>query len=115
MQTNGVNGGYQHETSEKRVNPATFPCRLDMELCACGSKRWVDLQGRPATPWQFIHLGAKSIRIPPKSALDGLITCGSYGGPMALDGAQDGQEARYACQPGPRRAVVPRRGWTPVG
>ena len=56
MQTDGVNGGHQHEVSEKRVNPGTFPCRLDMELCTCGAKRWVDLQGRPATPWQFLIL-----------------------------------------------------------
>ena len=56
MQKNGTNGGHQHEASEKRVNPGAFPCRLDMELCACGAKRWVDLQGRPATPWQFLIL-----------------------------------------------------------
>ena len=55
METNG----HQHEVSEKRVNPGAFPCRLDMELCACGAKRWVDLQGRPATPWQFINLRQK--------------------------------------------------------
>ena len=36
MQTNGVNGGHQHEVSGKRVNPAIFPYPLDMELCACG-------------------------------------------------------------------------------
>ena len=40
MQTNRVNG-HQHEVSEKLVNPGAFPCRLDMELCACGAKRWV--------------------------------------------------------------------------
>ena len=56
MQKNGVNGGHQHEVSEKRLAPGAFPCRLDMELCACGAKRWVNLQGRPATPWQFINL-----------------------------------------------------------
>ena len=56
METNNTNGGHQHEASEKRVNPATFPCRLDMEICACGAKRWVDLRGNPATPWQFINL-----------------------------------------------------------
>ena len=59
MQAHGVNGGYRHEASEKLVNPATFPCRLDMELCACGAKRWVNLQGRPATPWQLVNLGQK--------------------------------------------------------
>ena len=58
LQTNGVNG-HQHEVSEKRVNPGTFPCRLDIELCACGAKRWVNLKGRPATPWQFINLGTR--------------------------------------------------------
>ena len=116
MQKNGVNGGHQHEASEKRVNPATFPCRLDMEICACGAKRWVDLQGRPATPWQFINFrrgreetesGAVTIGSTPISALDGLITCGNCGGPMALDDAQDGQEARYACEPGPGQSRCP--------
>ena len=56
MQTNGVNG-HRHEASEKRVNPATFPCRLDMELCACGAKRWVDRDRTPATPQKFTRLG----------------------------------------------------------
>ena len=55
MQTNGPNG-HQHEVSEKRPPPGAFPCRLDMELCAYGAKRWVDLHGKPATPWQFINL-----------------------------------------------------------
>ena len=44
MQTNGPNG-HQHEVSEKRPPPGAFPCRLDMELCACGAKRWVDRAG----------------------------------------------------------------------
>ena len=110
MQTNGTGGGHQHEASEKRVNPGTFPCRLDMEVCTCGAKRWVNLKGRPATPWQFINFGrgreetestAMTIGSTLISALDGLITCGSCGGPMALDDAQGGQEARYACRPGP--------------
>ena len=115
METNGVNG-HQHEVSEKRVNPATFPCRLDMELCACGAKRWVNLQGRPATPWQFINLGTRprgqegaraAPRTSPKSVLDVLITCGSCGGPMTLDDAQRGQEALYACEPGPGQSRCP--------
>ena len=115
MEKNGVNG-HRHEVSEKLVNCGTFPCRLDMELCACGAKRWVDLQGRPATPWQFINLKTKprgperakaALRTSPKSALDGLITCGSCGGPMALDDAQGGQEARYACRPGPGQSGCP--------
>ena len=55
MQKNGVNGGHRHETSEKRVNRSTFPCRLDMELCACGEKRWMNQDGNVATPWQFIN------------------------------------------------------------
>ena len=59
MRTNGADKGHQHEVSEKRVNPDTFPCRLDMELCACGAKRWVDLQGRPVTPWRFLILRQK--------------------------------------------------------
>ena len=110
MQKNRVNGGHQHEVSEKLVNRGTFPCRLDMELCACGAKRWVDLQGRPATPWQFINLGTrprgqegakKEPETPPKSALDGLITCGSCGGPMALDDTHGDEEISYACRPGP--------------
>ena len=58
MQMNGVNG-HRHEVSEKHLAPGAFPCRLDMELCACGAKRWVTLQGRPATPWQFINLRQK--------------------------------------------------------
>ena len=110
MQKNGVNGSHQHEVSEKRVNRGTFPCRLDMEVCTCGAKRWVNLQGRPATPWQFINFrrgrketesAAVTIGSTPISALDGLITCGSCGQPMALDGTQGGQEARYACRLGP--------------
>ena len=78
-----------------------------MELCACGAKRWVDLQGRPATPWQFINLGARPTgqegaraapRTSPKSVLDGLINCGSCGQPTALDDTQGAQETSYACQ-----------------
>ena len=116
MRTNGTDEGHRHEPCEKRVNPATFPCRLDMEICACGARRWVNLQGRPATPWQFINLGTRprgqegaraAPRTSPKSALDGLITCGSCGGPMALDDAQGGQEARYACEPGPGQSQCP--------
>ena len=57
MEKNGVNGGHQHEVLEKRLAPGAFPCRLDTKLCACGAKRWVNLKGRPATPWQFINLG----------------------------------------------------------
>ena len=56
MQTDGDNGGHRHEVFGKASSTRTFPCRLDMELCACGAKRWVDLQGRPATPWQFLNL-----------------------------------------------------------
>ena len=98
MQTNGVNGGHQHEVSKKRVNPGIFPCRLDMELCACGAKRRVDLRGRPATPWQFINLRArqkgqenatKELGTPPEAVLEGLITCGNCGQPMALDDTED--------------------------
>ena len=81
-----------------------------MELCACGAKRWVNQDGNVATPWQFINLGARStgqgsattaLRTPPKAMLEGLITCASCGQPMALDDPQDGQEALYACRPGP--------------
>ena len=56
VHTNGANG-HKHDPCEKRVNPSTFPCRLDLELCACRAKRWVDLQSRPATTWQFISPG----------------------------------------------------------
>ena len=110
MQKNGVNGGHQHEVSEKRVNRGTFPCQLDMELCACGARRWVDQNGTRATPWQFINLGTSPIRkedarvaprTSPKSALEGLITCGSCGKPMPLDDTQHDQETHYVCQPGP--------------
>ena len=116
MQTNGVNGGHQHEASEKRVNRGTFTPRLDMELCACGANRWVDQDGRVATPWQFINLRATPkgqesattvLRTPPKSALDGLITCGSCGQPMVLDDTQGDQDASYACQPGPGQSRCP--------
>ena len=115
METNRVNG-HQHEGSEKRVNRGAFPCRLDMELCACGAKRWVNLKGGPATPWQFINFrrgreetesAAVTIGPTPISALDGLITCGSCGQPMFLDDTQDGQEARYACEPGPGQSRCP--------
>ena len=67
----------------------------------------MDQNGAPATPWQSINLGTKpggnegagaAPRTPPKSALDGLITCGSCGQPMVLDGTQGDQEACYACQ-----------------
>ncbi len=114
MQTNGVNGGHQHEASEKRVNRGTFTPRLDMELCACGAKRWVDQDGNVATQWQFINLRATpggnegagaAPRTPPKSALDGLITCGSCGKPMLLDDTRGDQEACYACQ---SRCPTPR-------
>ena len=116
MQKNGVNGSHQHEVSEKRVNRGTFPCRLDMELCACGAKRWVDLKGRPATPWQFINFrrgreetesAAVTIGSTPISVLEGLITCGNCGQPMALDDTQGGQEALYACEPGPGQSRCP--------
>ena len=125
MQKNGVNGGHQHEVSEKRLAPGALPRRLDMELCACVAKRWVDLQGRPATPWQFINLetrqkeqeGTKAApRTPPKSVLDGLITCGSCDQPMFLDDTQGNQEASYTGSGrAPARAGVPRRGCTPTG
>ena len=109
MHTNSANG-HQHGVSEKRMAPGTFPCRIDMEICACGARRWVDQNGAPATPWQSINLGTKpggnegagvAPRTSPQSALDGLITCGSCGKPMLRDGTQGDQEASYACQPGP--------------
>ena len=114
MQTNSANGQHQHEVSEKRLSPSTFPCRIDMEICACGARRWVDQDGAPATPWKFINLGTSPIRkedarvVPrtsPKSALDGLITCGSCGKPMLRDDTQGDQEACYACQ---SRCPTPR-------
>ena len=70
----------------------------------------MDQNGTPATPWRFINLGTKpggnegarvALRAPPKSALDGLITCGSCGQPMVRDDTQHDQETSYACQPGP--------------
>ena len=108
MQTNGA-GDHQHEVSEKKPAPDIFTTRVDMEICACGAKRWVDQDGTPATPWQSINLGTKpggdegagaALRTPPKSALDGLITCGSCGKPMLRDDTQGEREASYACQPG---------------
>ena len=81
-----------------------------MEICACGTRRWVDQDVTPATPWQSINLGTSPMgkedaRVapptPPKSALDGLITCGSCGKPMLRDGTQHDKETHYVCQPGP--------------
>ena len=109
MQTNGANG-HQHEVSEKRPAPDIFTNRVDMEICACGAKRWVDQDGTPATPWQSINLGTSPMgkedarvapRTSPKSALEGLITCGNCGKPMLRDCTQHDKEAHYVCQPGP--------------
>ena len=113
MRTNSANE-HQHEVSEKRPAPDIFTTRVDMEICACGAKRWVDQDGTPATPWQSIKLGTKpggnegaraAPRTSPKSALDGLITCGSCGQPMLRDDTQGDQEACYACQ---SRCPTPR-------
>ena len=113
MQINGANE-HQHEVSEKRPAPDIFTTRVDMEVCACGAKRWVDQDGAPATAWQSINLGTKpggnegagvAPRTSPKSALEGLITCGSCGKPMLLDDTQGDQEACYACQ---SRCPTPR-------
>ena len=99
MQMNGANE-HQHEVSEKRPAPGIFTTRVEMEICAFGARRWVDQDGTPATPWQSINLGASPMgkedaRVtppaPPKSALDGLITCGSCGQPMLRDDTQHGQ------------------------
>ena len=115
MQTNSANGHHQHEVSEKRLAPGTFPCRIDMEICACGARRWVDQNSAPTTPWQFINLGTKkpagnegarvAPRTSPQSALEGLITCGSCRKPMVRDGTKGDQEACYACQ---SRCPTPR-------
>ena len=108
MQTNGAND-HQHEVFEKRPTPDIFTTRVYMEICICGARRWVDQDGTPATPWRSINLGTKpggneGARVappaPPKSAMDGLITCGSCGQPMLRDDTQDDQEAHYVCQPG---------------
>ena len=113
MQTNSANG-HQHQVSEKRPAPDIFTTRVDIEICACGAKRWVDQDLTPATPWQSINLGTSPIRkedarvaprTSPKSALEGLITCGSCGKPMVLDDTQGDQEACYACQ---SRCPTPR-------
>ena len=115
MQTNSANGHHQHKGSVKILMPGTFPCRLDMEICACGATRWVDQNRTPATPWQFINRRTSPIRkedarvaprTSPQSALEGLITCGSCGKPMVLDDTQGKREASYACQPGPRNPWV---------
>ena len=105
MQTSGADRGHQHEVSEKRLAPGTFPCRLDMEIPACGAKRWVVQDGTPATPWQFVNLRARPARRTPRSALDGLVTCGNCGQPMTLDDTQGDREASYACQ---SRCPTPR-------
>jgi hypothetical protein len=109
MQTNSAND-HQHEVSERRPAPDIFTTRVDMEICAYGAKRWVNQDGAPATPWQSINLGTSPMgkedarvapRTPPKSALEGLITCGSCGKPMLRDGTQHDKETHYVCQPGP--------------
>ena len=108
MQINGANE-HQHEVSEKRPAPDIFTTRVEMEICACGAKRWMDQDGTPATPWQSINLGTSPMgkedarvapRTSPKSALEGLITCGSCGQPMVLDDTGGKQEAHYVCKPG---------------
>ena len=113
MQINGANE-HQHEVSEKRPAPDIFTTRVEMEICACGARRWVDQDGTPATPWQSINLGTSPMgkedarvapRTSPKSALEGLITCGSCGKPMLLDNTQGDQEVCYACQ---SRCPTPR-------
>ena len=85
-----------------------------MEIRACGARRWVDQNGTLTTPWQSINLGTKPggnerARVAPptspKSALDGLITCGNCGQPMLRDDTQGDQEACYACQ---SRCPTPR-------
>ena len=118
MQINGASG-HQHEVSEKRPAPDIFTTRVDMEICICGARRWVDQDGTPATPWQAINLetkpggneGARATPpAPPKSALDGLITCGSCGKPMLLD--EPKVTKRLATR---ARAGVPPQGCTPAG
>ena len=37
--------------------PDIFTTRIDMEICICGARRWVDQDGAPATPWRSINLG----------------------------------------------------------
>ena len=114
MRKNSANGGHQHEVSEKRPTPDIFTTRIDMEICICGARRWVDQDGAPATPWRSINLGTSPIRkedarvaprTSPKSALDGLITCGSCGKQMLLNNTREEQEACYACQ---SRCPTPR-------
>ena len=113
MQTNGANE-HQHEASEKKPAPDIFTTRVEMEICICGARRWVDQDGAPATPWRSINLGTSPMgkedarvapQTPTKSALDGLITCGSCRQPMVLDDTREEQEACYACQ---SRCPTPR-------
>ena len=113
MRMNSAND-HQHEASEKRPAPDIFTTRVDIELCICEVRRWVDQNGAPTTPWQSINLGTKpggnegaGVAPPtsPKSALDGLITCGSCGKPMLRDDTRGEQEACYACQ---SRCPTPR-------
>ena len=111
MQTNSAKGHHQHKGSAKILMLDTFPGRLDIELCICGARRWVDQNGALATTWQFINLGTKkpagnegarmAPRTSPQSALEGLITCGSCRKPMLRDGTQYAKETHYVCQPGP--------------
>ena len=114
MQTNGANG-HQHEASEKKPAPDIFTTRVEMEICmpAGPGGGWTRTappppHGVPST-WGPSPMGKEDARAaprtPPKSALDGLITCGSCGKPMVLDDTQGDQEACYACQ---SRCPTPR-------
>ena len=87
--------GFRKETGTRHLHTPARHGALRLQGQAVG-----DQNGAPTTPWRSINLGTKpagnegarvAMRAPPKSALDGLITCGSCGQPMLLDGTQHGQ------------------------
>ena len=115
MQTNGANG-HQHEVFRKRDRrPAPSQPGSIWRSAPAGPGGGWTRAAPPPPPWQFINLGTKkpagnegagvAPRTTPKSALDGLITCGRCGKPMLRDDTQGDQEACYACQ---SRCPTPR-------
>ena len=49
-QENDVNG-HEHKVVGIPACPGDSPLRRDAEVCACGARRLVDLEGKPAGIW----------------------------------------------------------------
>ena len=49
-QENDVNG-HEHKVVGILACPGDSPLRRDAEVCACGARRLVDLEGKPAGIW----------------------------------------------------------------